>query len=475
MSNFNVYRCLPPMESFEGIDSRFGALKDVLSKHRKSVACVASSCHAHQVLKEFIAPCIPVIIRDVTNLWGCNKWLSPDGKVIPDAMLASFSDTTVPVVQASYPSSAGSEFQNKCSARVPSTSFTYGSESAVSLPLSEAIACILSPEKRESVAYIKDWHFTRDCVGTASSLYDVPTCFASDYLNLYYEIQALNPDALCYDDYRFCYFGAAGSWTALHHDVMYSCSWSANVTGTKLWILVPPESSEQLYDGWGQLAANHLLTGEECAALAKVLGHTEYVPDSCVSEAKLNGLLEGSYFVLQGKGEAIFVPPGWHHHVHNLETTLSINHNWFNHLSMPRVWNYFKRQLRQCRGSLQDCAPAQGAPTDAWLEWERQVQCVLRINDGLNLDDVSWLTVIARSCQSITDDFALQIGSLCIWRASLVMSRLAEREPHVCLESGVCPGISMSDADFVTWPHQEALRELEVVSGNLHFEFGPRF
>ena len=29
---------------------------------------------------------------------------------------------------------------------------------------------------------------------------------------------------------------------------------------------------------------------------------------------------------VQGTGEAIFVPSGWHHTVQNLEDTLSINH-----------------------------------------------------------------------------------------------------------------------------------------------------
>lgn len=42
--------------------------------------------------------------------------------------------------------------------------------------------------------------------------------------------------------------------------------------------------------------------------------------------------------VVQGSGEAIFVPSGWHHQVHNLSPlVLSINHNWFGAACCGRV------------------------------------------------------------------------------------------------------------------------------------------
>lgn len=50
------------------------------------------------------------------------------------------------------------------------------------------------------------------------------------------------------DDYRFVYLGPKGSWTPLHHDVLASFSWSANLCGIKRWLLFPPEATRLLYD-----------------------------------------------------------------------------------------------------------------------------------------------------------------------------------------------------------------------------------
>ncbi|RZC08116.1 JmjC domain-containing protein 4 isoform A [Glycine soja] len=38
-------------------------------------------------------------------------------------------------------------------------------------------------------------------------------------------------------------------------------------------------------------------------------------------------------------GEIIFVPSGWYHQFHNLEDTISINHNWFNAYNLSWVVN----------------------------------------------------------------------------------------------------------------------------------------
>lgn len=53
--------------------------------------------------------------------------------------------------------------------------------------------------------YLKDWH----CIKSHSniSIYDVPTFFASDWLNEYYTAHPnLN------DDYMFVYMGPKGTW-----------------------------------------------------------------------------------------------------------------------------------------------------------------------------------------------------------------------------------------------------------------------
>ena len=44
------------------------------------------------------------------------------------------------------------------------------------------------------------------------------------------------------------YLGPAGSRTALHADVLFSYSWSANVAGRKRWLLVPAEQRHLVSD-----------------------------------------------------------------------------------------------------------------------------------------------------------------------------------------------------------------------------------
>lgn len=53
--------------------------------------------------------------------------------------------------------------------------------------------------------YLKDWHFTKEFKNEV--VYRVPSYFASDWLNEYYE-----SNSVLDDDYRFVYIGPKGSW-----------------------------------------------------------------------------------------------------------------------------------------------------------------------------------------------------------------------------------------------------------------------
>uniref|UniRef100_A0A1I8ISJ6 Jumonji domain-containing protein 4 n=1 Tax=Macrostomum lignano TaxID=282301 RepID=A0A1I8ISJ6_9PLAT len=93
--------------------------------------------------------------------------------------------------------------------------------------------------------------------------------------------------------------------TPFHCDVFGSYSWSANIAGRKLWILLPPGQEKKL------LCRNRL----------------PWDLGECSSEtlSSLSGIR-----LLQEPGDVLFVPSGWHHQVANLEACISINHNWFN-------------------------------------------------------------------------------------------------------------------------------------------------
>ena len=55
--------------------------------------------------------------------------------------------------------------------------------------------------------------------------------------------------------------------------------------------------------------------------------------------------LKRNYEVIQEPGDVIFVPSGWHHQVHNLEDTISINHNWFNGANIGNIFGDLKKGI----------------------------------------------------------------------------------------------------------------------------------
>lgn len=131
---------------------------------------------------------------------------------------------------------------------------------------------LLQDNHVQRTMYLKDWHLQGLLQQKGiPPLYKVPDHLEYDLLNGF-----LGPFGL--GDYRFVYWGPAGSQTLPHSDVMNSFSWSYNVHGQKEWTFYPVDAEPIV--------------------------------------------------LLQGKGELIVVPATWKHHVRNLQETLSINHNW---------------------------------------------------------------------------------------------------------------------------------------------------
>ena len=57
----------------------------------------------------------------------------------------------------------------------------------------------------------------------------------------------------------------------------------------------------------------------------------------------------------QEAGEAIFVPSGWHHTVHNLADTLSVNANWLNAYNAHWAGALLRRERAQAAAAIDDC------------------------------------------------------------------------------------------------------------------------
>ncbi|KAL6765151.1 hypothetical protein V8C86DRAFT_3128302 [Haematococcus lacustris] len=236
-------------------------------------------------------------------------------------------------------------------------------------------------------------------------------------------------------DYRFVYLGPQGSWTPLHADVLRSFSWSANVAGCKSWLLLPPEHTHLVYDGHQRSSAWHW--GGDCSPEAQ-LGRagaagqhadadpdpdpdpahdgTSFRPDSAPPDGRQRqGVGQGQgqgqreeeldtafpglpsarsrlLQCIQGAGDVMFVPCGWHHTVVNLADTLSINHNWMNAHSLPWTVALLTSRSAQAAADIMDCKSFCSSPG----EWGRLVERNLQADSGWHLGDAAhFCTVMA--------------------------------------------------------------------------------
>ena len=225
---------------------------------------------------------------------------------------------------------------------------------------------------REPCFYLKDWHYFRSY--PEDHVYKIPVYFSSDWINELWE-NGLPPFQ---DDFRFVYIGPKSSWTPFHADVFRSFSWSANVCGRKKWLLYPP--------------------GVECHLKHK----TGQLPFDINSDVGLN---LKPIEVIQETGQVVFVPSGWYHQVHNMEDTISINHNWFNGCNLYCVWSFFKSELTDVEHEIHDCRDMMSDK-----EWIEQCQTLMRANTGLNLHD--FFAVLKNILKLRESSLALKISDM---------------------------------------------------------------
>lgn len=219
----------------------------------------------------------------------------------------------------------------------------------------------------KSVLYLKDWHFAKEYPEYVA--YRTPLIFCDDWLNMYLDHFRLHKDPesyqkdndICCSDYRFVYMGAKGSWTPLHADVFRSYSWSANVCGKKKWLFLSPSQCHLVFD-------------------RNLKGCVYNIFDD-VSETGFPGFKKTIWLeCTQEQNEIIFVPSGWYHQVHNLEDTISINHNWFNGYNLSWVWDLLLRDYNEAKEYIEDIR-------DICDDFEGLCQRNLAANTGMNFYD----------------------------------------------------------------------------------------
>ncbi|XP_068620840.1 2-oxoglutarate and iron-dependent oxygenase JMJD4 [Battus philenor] len=206
----------------------------------------------------------------------------------------------------------------------------------------------LKNDKKENLLYLKDWHLRR--MKPDHNFYEVPRIFASDWLN---EFAMDTHD----DDFMFVYIGPENSWTPLHCDVYSSYSWSVNIIGRKKWILFPPGEEDKLMDSFGNLP---LLFNPEQS-------------------------IDVKYFeIIQERGDAIFVPSGWHHEVYNVHDTISINHNFINGGNLGYLWKALEKNLLSVENEIEEFRDSP----------EFINQCQLILKSVFGMDYISFMTFV---------------------------------------------------------------------------------
>lgn len=302
----------------------------------------------------------PVVLTGLMDEWrACTDWVSDDGKPNLHFFSSHFGKSIVQVADC-----GSREFTDQKRVEMPVSEFI---SHWMELPVKGCKNASVNGSRNKSLLYLKDWHFVKEYPDYKA--YTTPSFFCDDWLNMYYDNHRMHQDndsfqekdEISCSDYRFVYMGPKGTWTPLHADVFRSYSWSSNVCGRKQWHFLSPAQCHLVFD--------------------KNLKSTVYNIFEDVNQAKFPKFKEAIWLeCTQEQNEIIFVPSGWYHQVHNLEDTISINHNWFNGYNISWVWNLLLRDYNEAKEYIEDIR-------DVCDDFEGLCQRNLAANTGMNLVD----------------------------------------------------------------------------------------
>ncbi|KAH0704815.1 jmjC domain-containing protein 4 isoform X1 [Solanum tuberosum] len=291
----------------------------------------------------------PVVLTGLMDDWrACKDWVSPNGKPNLHYFSTHFGKSEVQVAD--------------CGTR------EFTDQKRIEMTVSEFVDHWLRDcaAGGGSLLYLKDWHFVKEYPEYIA--YRTPMDFSDDWLNFYLDKFRMHNDPDTYSerneiscsDYRFVYMGSKGTWTPLHADVFRSYSWSANVCGKKQWYFLPPSQPHLVFD--------------------RNMKSSVYDIFADVSQSKFPGFEKAIWWeCTQEENEVIFVPSGWYHQVHNLEDTISINHNWFNGYNLSWVWDLLLKDYNEASEYIEDLKGCD--------DFEELCQRNLAANTGMNFYD----------------------------------------------------------------------------------------
>ncbi|XP_068862316.1 2-oxoglutarate and iron-dependent oxygenase JMJD4 isoform X3 [Aphelocoma coerulescens] len=298
--------------------------------------------------RDYLLPNHPCVLSaKFTEDWSSRRtWVTRHGQPNFEHLLQKFGEAVVPVANCDL-----KEYNSNPKEQLPFKEYVEYWREYIRSGYRSSRGCL----------YLKDWHLSR--AFPELDVYSTPVYFSSDWLNEYW-------DAVAVDDYR----------TPFHADVFRSYSWSANICGRKRWLLYPAGHEEFLKDCHGNLPFD---------VTAPDLRDKRIYPRYSQSQPPLE--------IIQESGEIVFVPSGWHHQVHNLEDTISINHNWVNGCNVAVMWGFLQDELAAVQREINRWKD----PMD-----DRHLQCQLIMKSCTGIDYkefYNFLKVIAENRVSILE------------------------------------------------------------------------
>ncbi|KAG0318973.1 JmjC domain-containing protein 4 [Dissophora globulifera] len=299
-----------------------------------------------QFLRQYLEPNLPVLLGPALTQhwkarqqWVCAETGKPNFNILRQHLCPTTTSVQVPVAD--------------CQCR----DFTDQRRSTMDLRafLDEWEANSLA--NAPSRTYLKDLHFVQTFPEYGA--YETPDIFRDDWMNEFWTRRS-DMD----DDYRFVYCGGDGTFTPFHADVYRSYSWSANICGTKIWTLFPPDQEHLFRDSLNNTVYD--------------IHNVDPIQFPHFHRAK-------QFTVLQQPGQTLFVPSGWWHQVQNVGDTISINHNWCNGSNLDLLLDSICADLKDVEREIDHLKDMMEES-----EWIETCQKLLLLNSGWDWSTV-WL------------------------------------------------------------------------------------
>ncbi|RUS16986.1 hypothetical protein BC938DRAFT_476395 [Jimgerdemannia flammicorona] len=210
-------------------------------------------------------------------------------------------------------------------------------------------------QRDESPLYLFDKKFVRDCPDIADD-FEVPEYFREDYFSV---LGNERPD------YRWLIVGPARSGSTFHKDPNSTSAWNAVITGSKKWIMYPPDTVPPgVFTSEGSWRAAALtmsiLTRQHVHPpltwLNLLLDESEVTSPVSLMEwhlnfyKKIHQIQPRPIEAICRAGEVMFVPNGWWHMVVNLEDSIAITQNYVGAHNLLNVLRFLRDKPNQVSG-----------------------------------------------------------------------------------------------------------------------------